>query len=203
MRRSAAEANMAEKTTKAARTASAGRSKEPQVLRAYHCTRLLPHEVSMIREQGLRPLTEALVTDRIRQAHKYHAITRAQRDELLRGGHVFCDSERWRRKGRENQVCFISSRRLFEQAPGACIRFLSMWGGEGIYMSNGGGALRPLLRTLGRPAIVVVDLDPKVQCRTDGGLDVFYPAPVPPERIVDLWQPGHQEYDVHSELPSE
>lgn len=36
-----------------------------RLLRAYHCTRLLPHEVRMVRETGLRPLSADLLCERI------------------------------------------------------------------------------------------------------------------------------------------
>jgi hypothetical protein len=38
---------------------------EGNLVRAYHCTRQLDHEVEMIREQGLRMLTEQLLVDRV------------------------------------------------------------------------------------------------------------------------------------------
>src|SRR5438132_14434734 len=42
---------------------------------AYHATRLLDHEVAMIREQGLRPLTAKLVEDRIEAAYGHSLIS--------------------------------------------------------------------------------------------------------------------------------
>ena len=31
--------------------------------------------------------------------------------------------------------------------------------------------------------------------------DVHYFTEVPPENVVEIWQPGHPEYDRHAELP--
>lgn len=42
--------------------------------RAYHCTRLLDHEVASVRESGLLALTSELVADRLQQALRVGAL---------------------------------------------------------------------------------------------------------------------------------
>src|SRR5215211_481668 len=52
-------------------------------LLAYHCTRLLAHEVEWVRREGLLPLSEDLVGRRIDTAREYGYVDDAARDELL------------------------------------------------------------------------------------------------------------------------
>src|SRR6266540_2490616 len=52
-------------------------------VRAYHATRLLDREIEMIRLQGLRPLSEELVVERIERAYESGALTVENRDQLL------------------------------------------------------------------------------------------------------------------------
>lgn len=73
------------------------------VLRAYHCTRLLDHEVQMVRERGLRILSAELICDRITSARRASAITKRDAAKLSTA-HVFATGEE---SGRENQVCFV------------------------------------------------------------------------------------------------
>lgn len=184
-------------------------------IRAYHCTRLLPHEGALIRQQGLRPLTETLVTDRIRQAHDAGAFDAVLRDALL-ASHVFAFQGGRYSECREDQVCFVVSRAHFDSSPDSCAPLLSRWGGEGIYWAAEEQAAR--LAALGRPSIVVADLNFDVPGKhlmfptllsvlreaaagKDRSADVFYRAPVPPECIVAIWQPGDAEYDAHPRLP--
>lgn len=84
-------------------------------LRAFHCTRLLPHEEEWIRNRGLLLLTEQLVMERIERAVDVGAVTRQTADDLLRS-HVFATREH---DNREKQVCFFLSPRVFEDRVGA------------------------------------------------------------------------------------
>lgn len=185
---------------------------------AYHCTRLLDHEVEAIRQEGLRPLTRELIADRVAAAHDHAVIPTELRDELV-DAHVFADRDRGH--GRADQVCLIVSRRVFDRDVHAVRPLLRTWGGEGIYMSGRGYRLRPMLEALGQPAIVValVELSAshkqhlcfpdlrKVFTGSVLGLDdvlgdVFYKGQVGPEHVLDIWQPGHPQYDQHPRLPT-
>ena len=55
------------------------------LLRVYHCTKLLPHEVAMIKTDGLRPLSASLVLDRINAAHAAGVFSQDEAEELKRG----------------------------------------------------------------------------------------------------------------------
>lgn len=150
------------------------------------------------------------------------ALTENESD-LLRTKHTFAlGAQRFR----ENQVCLsLSERILIEDAYGA-LPLLSIWGGEGIYMGTPAVGHLPLpegwpdLKRIGRPAIVVAAIDLAVPWRERPtfsdlrnvfvgieldlkrvGADVFHRAPVRPEDILDIWQPGRVEYDRFSELP--
>lgn len=189
------------------------------VVRAYHCTRLLEHEVTAIRREGLRSLSRELVEGRILAAHAVGAISGRQRDTLLRT-HMLTGSEpHGRDANRRDQVCLVLTRRQLDDSSGV-ERLLSKWGGEVVYFSARAQApsIASLLTRLGRPAVVVALLDlsaskhsvyPGVLAtltavinRRDGpAADVFYRAPVLPEQIEAIWQPGHTEYDRHVQLP--
>jgi hypothetical protein len=182
-------------------------------LRAYHCTRLLDHEVELIRQQGLRQLSAELVRERIDAAYEQGALTETERVGFHES-HVFA---RGHQAHREGQVCLVLGRQILEEVHGVS-PLLSTWGGEGIYMAA--PELRTRLEQLGRPAIVVTQIDLSSDHRThltfpslsklfvgavldtEGrGADVFYRAAVPPEDVLEIWQPGHPEYDRNEGLP--
>lgn len=183
------------------------------LLRAYHCTRLLEHEVPMIRTQGLRMTTEELVVERITQARAHGAISDEVAETLLRH-HLFAIKAAEHRDG---QVCLILSRRAFDDAVPGVETLLGTWGGEIIYR---GTSHRPELSQLGRPAIVVAHLDIAGGDRRhliftalsrvfvgaaldlpDAYADVFYRASVSAAHIEAIWQPGEPEYDCYPKLP--
>jgi len=183
-------------------------------LRAYHATRLLDHEVELIREQGLIPLDHVLIERRVELASKRGFITEQERAQLHEG-HVFREPPQGRRAG---QVCMFVGEQLFDDTAGLG-SLLGIWGGEGVYMASGTQSLVPRLRQLGRPTIVVANIQVaewesspihpdlwKVfvghHLRLSGiGADLFLRYAVPPEWIADIWQPGHPGYDRWSLLP--
>ncbi|TAK60599.1 MAG: hypothetical protein EPO22_09140, partial [Dehalococcoidia bacterium] len=173
-------------------------------IRCYHATRLLPHEVELVRNQGLRPLSPELISDRISAAFRHGFITSGER-ELMRDAHVFATGEE---AHRDNQVCFFLPRCLLDTDAGSIDPLMSIWGGEGISMSSRGIALPERIQTLGKPAIVVAELDflrePSTYVSASLlkvavarlldipvlGAQVHWYAPVAPEQIVAVWQPG-------------
>jgi hypothetical protein len=186
---------------------------QARVLRTYHCTRLLPHEVESVRRDGLRMLTADLLTQRIDDAARAGALS-APEAAALHASHVF--SQRTQQH-RENQVCLSLSRNTFRDVA-AVDSLLSIWGGEGIYMTSGGRKMEACLRRTGRPAIVVA-LIPVERSKTfpdlsavfvgallkfdDVGADVFHRAPIPAEGIEAIWLPGDPNYDAFAGLPTE
>lgn len=181
------------------------------LLRAYHCTRLLDHEVVRIRSQGLRLLTAELIRDRVESALLHGDISVPEHDLLL-AEHVFATGSA---ENRRDQVCLALSRRTFTWQASGVQPLLSHWGGEGMRGPHNGR----LLRSLGRPAIVVALLDLTMPGRhlffpclenifvgaflglEDVGADVFFRSPIGGDRIEAIWQPGLAEYEGLGELP--
>ena len=168
-----------------------------RLLRAYHYTRLLPHERQMVLSQGLRMLSAGLIAERIEFARAAGAISCFEA-ETFHKSHVFTVGEQ---EHRESQVCLVLSKHLFERDPGGCLPLLESWGGEGLYRSSGSVPFRARLKTIGVPTRVVVlialaDAEGhncfpalhKVFVASllglhDVGADVFYRLPVLPEHV--------------------
>lgn len=187
---------------------------EGRPLRAYHCTRLLPHEVQSIREDGLRALGPEHVEQRIHDAFVAGAIADADA-ERLRSEHIFATGDECEREG---QVCACVGLIAFSdhEADGVW-PLLSWWGGEAIYV-HASKEGREHLRTLGTPSIVVLDLSlggvtwevwpglAQILAGTladlpEGGGDILYEASVPAPAVTAVWHPGVSEYDRFPALP--
>ena len=182
------------------------------LLRAYHATRLLPHEADAIRSQGLRILDERLVTDRLDAAHRHGHLTDIEHRALLEG--------RTLSGNRVNKVLLFLSAASFTHDARGLRPLLTNWGGEGIYWQHihHDNPLRTKLRSFGTPTIVVATLDltaadkvlvfPGVTHALVGtalglstiGGSVHYYAPIPPAHIERLIQPGDPDYP-HTALP--
>lgn len=186
-----------------------------RMVRAYHCTRLLPHEVDAVARGGLRLLSADFVVERLAQAESQGYLTSAQRVALQRD-HLGNASNR------RNQVCLLlGGNHAFEHDVAGVWNLLSRWGGEAINFSHAGNSMVQHLQNMGLPTIVVARIDLNAGWRVHGcappldrafvgarlGLgdpvvSVHYRDAVPPHHIDDIWQPGHPEYDAHSELPA-
>lgn len=183
-------------------------------VKAFHATRLLPHEGEGIRAKGLRVFGRELFDDRIEAAFRGGHITEPQR-EALHAAHMFAVGEE-NDRGRRSGVSLTLRQASFGRASRA---LLSNWGGEGVYFSTGASALTSLLQQIGRPAIVVSRAEVKPTQREQpiypdlgktllgtwrglqDGADLFHPDPIPPCDILDIWWPGDAEYDAHPTLP--
>lgn len=184
-------------------------------LLAFHATRPLKHEVPEIRREGLRRLSRDLVNDRINGAHARGLLSDDERDRC-RARNVYAIDNL---TGREGQVCLVLGRRTLDEEAHGLSPLLGGWGGEAM---NGwpGPDKDPLLQRLGKPAIVVAAVDlgagerrpftapslarvflgVKLGLR-DAGAEIHTFADIPAEDIIDVWQPGHPEYDCHHDLP--
>ena len=187
-----------------------------RLLRAYHCTRLLPHEIPIVVEAGLRPLSADLLNDRINSAQEAGLIGPGDAEDL-RAGHVFATSKQ---QYRENQVCLILSKSMFLHNLHGCKTLLETWGGEGIYRSSNKLPILDRLKSLSKPTIVIALLDLSGRNSphnvypalhkvfvgaalhlSDVGADVFYKAAVSPENVERLLQPGDPDYELLGDLP--
>ncbi len=181
-------------------------------LLAFHCTRLLDHELTWVRERGLRPLTVELVEERLHAACERGHLDLSERDQLL-ASHTFAANDA---RFRRDQVCLILGKGAFVEAYG-CEPLLSAWGGEAIYRYAGDFEYR--LGALGVPSIVVtqIDLSAKERALTFPALgklfvelareplsyhaSVHHRAAVPATAVLDIWQPGCPEYNCYRDLP--
>ena len=185
-------------------------------LLAYHATKLLPHEVLSVRLEGLHAASQKLVTYRLRRALEAGSIDQSLHDSLA-DGNLYAENDF---RGRDAQVCLVLSRRPFDREPRGFRSLLAEWGGELITMARGGSQFREQLRKIGVPSVVVVSVDMSVSHRVhasypplhklfvgrlleldDLGADVHYRQPVEAGQVLDVWQPGHPEYDRHPALP--
>jgi hypothetical protein len=172
--------------------------RDTKLIRAFHCTRLLDHEVGGIKASGLLSLNLKLVTQRIDRAEQRGYLTKEQADELRTGNLVVRPTKALR----EELVAFFTGRYLLDERPQQFLHLLKTWGGEGIYfgVSETSGLYRHL-KTFGKPSIVVADLDSSDPRVTGRRGQITVEGDVPPEWIKDIWQPGHPEYDKHRKLP--
>lgn len=191
-------------------------------LRAYHCTRLLDHEVDRIAKNGLRLLSKSLVEERIGDAQDAGHISPTEATHLMKG-HVFEVADESIFGGfsnREGMVHLFLSRRTFDLHVSGIWRLLATWGGEGIYFTNANSEMEHRLRSIGKPAIVVarIGLSPsssedmvfpgllksfvaRLLGFDDYDSSVVYRSAIPAENVIDIWQPGGVQYDAHNDLP--
>jgi hypothetical protein len=177
----------------------------------HHSTHLLPHEVTNIRAEGLRLLSEASTQERLMAAVDAGALS-PEAHRFAMATNIFATNNH---RHREGQLCFVLGRSIFDEDPAASELLLAHWGGEAM---RGGPTLAPPLTGIGRPAIIRVALREtaadsllsfpdlaNVFVGTALGLsqrsaDVLYRVSVPAEDIVAIFQSGDSEYDCHKEL---
>lgn len=183
-------------------------------LRAYHCTRLLPHEREQVGREGLRGFSDELFNRKIDRAAE-HGYLDARLHARLRQGHLAA-AEPWRARARWDAVHLSLGGAVLDDL-GAVELLLGCWGGEGIYFSEIGLEEKRALQTLGTPIVVVcaVEIDearlprafpalPKVLLGARRGLrvtaDLVLDRPVAPDEIERLAGPGDEVYEAHPTL---
>lgn len=186
-------------------------------VRAYHCTRILPHEADSIRSEGLKALTPELVEARITLAEQ-HGDMDPEEARKLRSGTAFSTGNT---RGRANQVCLILSANQFVFDPADCSPLLAVWGGEGMHGGPLGGSKAPAtIKDLGRPAIIQVAVKLGGDWnhhRTTPGLHnvfvasvlnvpdltglVYYRDSIPGGQVEAISHPGSPFYDRFVGLP--
>lgn len=95
---------------------------------AYHCARLLHHEVKTIEEAGLRCLTEGLVDDKIDHAHASGHLTTEYREQL-RKRNCFANGNA---TGPEGKVCLVAGETALDDDRHGLAPFSGGWGGEAM-----------------------------------------------------------------------
>ncbi|WP_370410940.1 hypothetical protein [Streptomyces fradiae] len=188
-----------------------------RLLRTYHATRLLDHEIEDVRASGLRTLTEGSLTERVDRAIKAGSIP-AHYVNALRESTALAHEPPHTVRYRFGEVSVVSSRQpLAKTWPH---RLLSNWGGEvrqfGPVWTDGEFES---IRRLGHPSLIIAGIDVSTQAAVgtgrelifdfigihlglDGnGVTIHYTADIPGEQIVDICLPGHPEYDRHPHFP--
>jgi hypothetical protein len=184
------------------------------MVRLFHATRLLPHEVVAVRTHGLRLLDDSLVTEKLDAAVAAGVLAEAEAEYLSRH-RAPLDGRSGRRAA---QICAAATTRGFTDEPHAVWALLSHWGGEAIYWAHERTPSEARLRSIGTPAVVVFgapigrpadDWYPSLAAlllAARGGdarvnADVFLRSPVGAEDIEAIWLPGSAEYDRFPALP--
>lgn len=181
-------------------------------IRAYHCTRLLDHEEAAIRTAGMRPLTKALLRERIMRAHEADAFTAAVRDQLL----AIVEEPT---QGREGISCYYLPLAYLSSSLGrkGLPYYLGKWGGERLSTARAEDEdMQSILETIGRPRIVVAAFDVSARrdehrllsllrvCmeirngKRDVATEILASVTVIPEAI---WRPGDPDYNALGDLP--
>jgi hypothetical protein len=130
--------------------AAADRELATQKLVGYHASRLDATEVRCILRTGLRPLSRALVDERI---NRQVSLRNLSKDiaERLRTKNAANDVDAGQRLG---LVHFCFSRSLLQSESGMS-RLLAYWGGEALYRCyETDETVGTVLRSIGKPAIV-------------------------------------------------
>lgn len=180
---------------------------------AYHATRLLPYEFDGIRSQGLTALSDEAIEHRLKEACEAGYLRPDERDHLALRNALTLNAGGKRR----GHVCLSLGRNVMDDGLGL-ERLMGLWGGEAIYWAVSRDELGSRLARLGTPAIVVAEIDLDDEATTvsfpdlaslcfrcvvgeSAYSDLFHLGSVPMERILDIWTPGHPEYDRHAGLP--
>ncbi|MER6100741.1 hypothetical protein ABT154_33840 [Streptomyces sp. NPDC001728] len=188
-----------------------------RLLRTYHATRLLDHEIEDVRACGLRALTEGSLAERVDRAIKAGSIPARYLNALCESTALVHEPLHAVRH-RFGEVSMVSSRQpLAKTWPH---RLLSNWGGEvrqfGPVWTD---SEFESIRSLGRPSLIIAGIDVStppaagtgrelifdfigIHLGVDGnGITIHYTADIPGEQIVDVCHPGHPEYDRHPHFP--
>lgn len=176
---------------------------------AFHCTRLLDHEVANIYETGLRLLTEELVAEKIDRAHAMGYLSTEDRDGL-RERNCFAIGNA---TGREGKVCLVAGETALRAGWHGLAPFYGGWGGEAM---NGypNPHENPILNQIGSPAVVAVHLDMADVLQNDYVLsgirealvgialaledpwcEIHHGRDIPGGNVVEIWQPGDSRFD--------
>ena len=117
----------------------------------FHCTRLHESEIEIVKEQGLRPLSEELAYKRVRCLQGIGVIPSHVALKLLSENAV--NNRHGKRLGR---LCFIFSRSSLRDEHGVSL-LLSYWGGEALYwVHKNDPEIASVLKMIGRPCIIQV-----------------------------------------------
>ncbi len=176
---------------------------------AFHCARLLDHEIRDIHESGLRHLTEELVAEKIDRAYAAGHLSTQDRDKL-RERNCFAIGNV---TGREGKICLVAGETALRDGWYGLAPFYGGWGGEAM---NGypNPHENPILNKIGSPAVVVVRLDmadvlqhdyvaPGIREALVGAVlgledpwcEIHHGQDIPGRDVLAIRQPGNSRFD--------
>jgi len=187
-----------------------------QLVVANHFSCLFDHEVEDVKVNGLKRLTKDMLFRKIQDAHELNLFNEEHR-KLFERCNVISSGESDHREG---QICLVIGTGGLNDDVGAVYWLLTLWGGEALSMSNRSYGMKEILSNYGRPAIVVAAIDVSAPHRTNpayssisstflriyleqGALSDFFvrTEDLSGTSILDVWQPGHLEYDKFTNFP--
>lgn len=121
-------------------------------LLAFHCTRLLPGEIRLVFGQGLVPLSPAFLEAKIASAVNDRHLTAVQAQEI--SASMLTDDT----MGKRNGMTWLIFTRKTLTNEGGTWRFFTFWGGEAIYILQQDKPLGNILKKIGTPCIVEVQI---------------------------------------------
>jgi hypothetical protein len=121
----------------------------------YHCTRLLPEEIKIIKENGLILLSKELIQSKFNLALSSGYISTKQYETLIKSKNIkeSLDNQHGHRTG---MIWFCPNRSTLKDASDV-YRLFRSWGGEAVYNGHedeDGVDDIPILRSIGIPSIV-------------------------------------------------
>ncbi|MEL5957450.1 hypothetical protein AADR41_22270 [Streptomyces sp. CLV115] len=181
------------------------------LVRAWHCTRLLDHEVDGIRGQGLRKLEGDLVEGLLLEVHR-RGLLSAEQYAALRAKHSLAPGAKsWGM--REGQICLALSTAAFLDNPDGFWRLLGHWRGESLYApmsrtpiwrASCGACAGPLWRRRSSTCLIRGPTWCSPLCRTSSSArsldnrpahaEVFHRPAIPPEHMESIAHPGDADY---------
>ena len=174
---------------------------------AWHCTRLLPHEIGWVRKQGLRVHSNILFEERIQSAIQNGHFSLEYGEELLANSRVG-------EFGREELLFFIMSRHILTDEH-AVHSLLGRWGGEAIYANV--ESCDPIL-SIGEAAIIEVALpiewinssypsfgelmmnhflnERNIATENDANVDIILRQDFPPNKLLRVIGPNDVDFEI-------
>ncbi len=163
-----------------------GDSLRPFSLRGYHFTRLTDHEAAQVEKQGLEILSVDLIERRIAAQVTSGALTLDQGSRLLQKNQI-------RDANRTGMAwfCFYAANEVLE---GGVMPLLKHWGGEALYNFNADDLeLGPLLRSMGRPALIEAHVPASYLSNTFRLASAVYRADLANQGLRTKERPGRFE----------
>ena len=118
----------------------------------YHCTRLTPFEITVVKDDGLRALCPSLIQERINQAFKDNWLTQAEYDRLQMSPIIQDNLDN--KNGHRTGKIWLCPNRSTLRDSGAVHRLFRSWGGEAIFKGQADPIIMDALSKTGLPCIV-------------------------------------------------